>query len=123
MIAQVQQQCATATVHAVPYWRVREGPYLFGPNESVALRIGLDQVADAFAINLQPDGSRKVSSDCPTILWVEHYDYRQTTTAKVIAASALTLDPTSSLRANAQVGETGFILVIPPPESRSAARP
>lgn len=122
MIVAARDACPSTTVHAIPFWLVRDRPFSIGPNEPEVLRLGIGQVARRFGLVVQPGSSREISRDCPTILWVEHFYGPMPDAQRVVGASGLPFTAEAVAAAANYAGETGFITVVPPQANRATPR-
>lgn len=112
LIMEVRATCADAPVIAVPYWHFYNN-YQLGPNEPEAWRIGLNQVAQRFAIPFREAGAGHVLTRCPTILWVEHFYPTPPSPEQVIEAADLAVPAGLARRSITRRGATGFVTIIP----------
>ncbi len=70
----VQQGCPDAAVHARPYWKMNPDVNMGLALEPRVTRYGEELVASQVGLRLEPEGSRRVSAQCPTVVMAVHID-------------------------------------------------
>ena len=108
-IARQVAACPETVVHARGHWIAVDHPHLM-TNEAAIVRFGYERLARAYGFAIEPLGSTRRSSRCPTLLWVEHLPGRSVDARSLVQAAGLP----ASHRATLWHGETGIVVTLLP---------
>lgn len=116
-VADAVRRCPSTLVHARPRWIIEgdDPPQTVIANEVDVVRFGYHLVAGQHGFTLEPEAGRRVSADCPTLLWIEQHFAAPPD--KLAVWADLPLSEGQIARAQVIKGETGFVVVYPPAAS------
>jgi len=71
LIARIKDRCPGAIVHTDPHWNARVMAMSPSDNRQVPA-LGYRTAANRFGFAIEPAGSMRMATDCPTLFWAEH---------------------------------------------------
>jgi hypothetical protein len=113
-IADQKARCPGTVVHAVPHWQLEPPTHpVLDLNETLMNRRAYERLARRYHFRLEPEGSSRMSADCPTLVWAGHYYRDLPTPAFVAARSGLSPDPQSLAQGRALIIDDNVVMIYP----------
>lgn len=114
IVAALVARCPTSAIHVLPYWEAQSDGVAGVPNGVPIIESFYRHAAREQGFAFEPRGSRRVSSDCPTAIWVEHVVGQLASPAVVARQAGLALPLQTVARGRLFTAGRGVVLVFAP---------